>query len=53
MTDYELHATGQLKLTGGTGVSVSGPTVSIEGQGETQVTANGPLTIRGTPVAIN
>jgi phage baseplate assembly protein gpV len=53
MTDYELHATGQLKLSGDAGVTMEGPTISITGQGETQVTSNGPLTIRGTPVAIN
>jgi len=53
MTDYELHATGQLKLSGDAGVSVEGPTVSVTGQAETQVTSNGTLTLRGTMVAIN
>jgi uncharacterized protein involved in type VI secretion and phage assembly len=52
-TDYELHANGQLKLTGSAGVSVEGPTVSIAGQAETKVTSNGALTIRGSIVNIN
>ena len=52
-TDYELHANGQLKLTGGASVSVEAPSVSVSGQAETQVTSNGALTIRGSIVNIN
>lgn len=52
-TDYELHATGQLKLTGDAGVLVEGPKVAINGQAEAELTANGMVTVRGTIVKIN
>jgi uncharacterized protein involved in type VI secretion and phage assembly len=52
-TDYELHATGQLKLSGDGGVTVGGPSVSIAGQAETKVTSGGQLTLQGAIVNIN
>lgn len=52
-TDVEVKAGTQLKLNGTAGVKVEGATVSVAGQGQTEVTASGVLTVRGSLVKIN
>ena len=51
--DYELSATGQLKLSGNAGVKVDGPTINIAATADAELTSNGVLTVRGTMVKIN
>jgi hypothetical protein len=52
-TDASIEATSQLKLNGTTGVKVEGATVSVAGQGQTELTASGVVTVRGSVVKIN
>ncbi len=51
--DYELHATGQLKLSGDAGVKVDGPQINIAATADAELTSNGVLTVRGSMVKIN
>jgi len=51
--DYELHATGQLKLSGDAGVKVDGPQINISATADAELTSNGVLTVRGSLVKIN
>jgi uncharacterized protein involved in type VI secretion and phage assembly len=52
-TDASIEATSQLKLNGTAGVKVEGATVSVAGQGQTELTASGVVTVRGSVVKIN
>ncbi len=52
-TDASIEATSQLKLNGTAGVKVEGATVSVAGQGQTELTASGVVTVRGAMVKIN
>ncbi|KDN18763.1 VgrG-related protein [Amycolatopsis rifamycinica] len=52
-TDASIEATSQLKLNGTAGVKVEGATVSVAGQGQTELTAGGVVTVRGSVVKIN
>lgn len=52
-TDVEVTANAALKLSGNSEVKVSGTAVSVAGQAQTEVTASGPLTVRGAVVRIN
>jgi phage protein D len=52
-TDASIEATSQLKLAGTAGVKVEGATVSVAGQGQTELTAGGVVTVRGSVVKIN
>ncbi|MEO6086471.1 MAG: VgrG-related protein [Umezawaea sp.] len=52
-TDVAIEASTSLKLAGTSGVKVEGATVSIAGQGQAELTASGPVTVRGGIVRIN
>ncbi|MBB5959292.1 uncharacterized protein involved in type VI secretion and phage assembly [Saccharothrix tamanrassetensis] len=52
-TDFEVEAGARLRMNGTAGVKVEGATVSVAGQGQTEVTASGVLTVRGSLVKIN
>lgn len=52
-TDASVEAGAQLKLNGTAGVKVEGATVSVAGQGQTELTASGVVTVRGSIVKIN
>ncbi|WP_410597522.1 VgrG-related protein [Amycolatopsis sp. lyj-23] len=52
-TDASVEATSRLKLSGTAGVQVEGATVSVAGQGQTELTASGVVTVRGSVVKIN
>jgi uncharacterized protein (DUF2345 family) len=52
-TDASIEAASQLKLNGTAGVKVEGATVSVAGQGQTELTASGVVTVRGSIVKIN
>jgi uncharacterized protein involved in type VI secretion and phage assembly len=52
-TDASIEASSQLKLNGTAGVKVEGATVSVAGQGQTELTASGVVTVRGSVVKIN
>lgn len=52
-TDASIEAGAQLKLNGTAGVKVEGATVSVAGQGQTELTASGVVTVRGSVVKIN
>ncbi|MGK3202072.1 VgrG-related protein [Amycolatopsis sp. MEPSY49] len=52
-TDASVEAGTQLKLNGTAGVKVEGATVSVAGQGQTELTAGGVVTVRGSVVKIN
>lgn len=51
--DASVEAGAQLKLNGTAGVKVEGATVSVAGQGQTELTASGVVTVRGSVVKIN
>ncbi|MFI9814638.1 VgrG-related protein [Saccharothrix variisporea] len=51
--DVEVKAGAQLKLNGTSGAKLEGAMVSVAGQGQTEVTASGVLTVRGSLVKIN
>jgi phage protein D len=52
-TDASVEAGTQLKLNGTAGVKVEGATVSVAGQGQTELSASGVVTVRGSLVKIN
>ncbi|WP_290057469.1 VgrG-related protein [Amycolatopsis solani] len=52
-TDASIEASSRLKLNGTAGVKVEGATVSVAGQGQTELTASGVVTVRGGLVKIN
>ncbi|WP_033441622.1 VgrG-related protein [Saccharothrix sp. NRRL B-16314] len=52
-TDVTIEAGAQLKATGTAGVAVEGATVAVTGQGQAELTASGPVTVRGAVVRIN
>ena len=52
-TDVAIEAGAQLKATGTAGVKVEGATVAVTGQGQAELTASGPVTVRGAVVRIN
>ncbi|MEV4146882.1 VgrG-related protein [Amycolatopsis sp. NPDC049691] len=52
-TDASVEAGAQLKLTGTAGAKLEGATVSVAGQGQTELTAGGVVTVRGSVVKIN
>lgn len=51
--DVAIEAGTQLTATGRSGVKVEGATVSVAGQGQAELTAGGPVTVRGALVRIN
>ncbi|MEV0679698.1 VgrG-related protein [Actinosynnema sp. NPDC050436] len=51
--DVEVAAGAVLELKGAAGAKVEGATVSVAGQGQTEVTSSGVLTVRGSLVKIN
>ncbi|MEV6824450.1 VgrG-related protein [Amycolatopsis sp. NPDC051102] len=51
--EASVEAGAQLKLNGTAGVKVEGATVSVAGQGQTELTASGVVTVRGSVVKIN
>ncbi|QFZ22277.1 VgrG-related protein [Saccharothrix syringae] len=51
--DVAIEAGAQLKAAGQAGVKVEGATVSVAGQGQAELTASGPVTVRGALVRIN
>ncbi|MGW5745087.1 VgrG-related protein [Amycolatopsis sp. NPDC003861] len=52
-TDASIEASAQLKLSGTAGAKLEGATVSVAGQGQTELTASGVVTVRGSVVKIN
>ncbi|MFD0203266.1 MULTISPECIES: VgrG-related protein [Saccharothrix] len=52
-TDVAIEAGAQLKASGTAGVKVEGATVAVTGQGQAELTASGPVTVRGAVVRIN
>ncbi|NUT53783.1 MAG: type IV secretion protein Rhs, partial [Saccharothrix sp.] len=52
-TDVAIEAGAQLKASGSAGVKVEGATVAVTGQGQAELTASGPVTVRGAVVRIN
>lgn len=52
-TDVAIEAGAQLKASGTAGVEVEGATVAVTGQGGAELTASGPVTVRGAVVRIN
>ncbi|MEV4050661.1 VgrG-related protein [Amycolatopsis sp. NPDC049688] len=52
-TDASVEAGAQLKLNGTAGAKLEGATVSVAGQGQTELTASGVVTVRGSVVKIN
>ncbi|ONI89121.1 type IV secretion protein Rhs [Saccharothrix sp. ALI-22-I] len=52
-TDVTIEAGAQLKASGTAGVKVEGATVAVTGQGQAELTASGPVTVRGALVRIN
>ncbi|WP_372665154.1 VgrG-related protein [Amycolatopsis kentuckyensis] len=52
-TDASVEAGTQLKLNGTAGAKLEGATVSVAGQGQTELTASGVVTVRGSVVKIN
>jgi phage protein D/phage baseplate assembly protein gpV len=51
--DVTIEAGAQLKASGTAGVKVEGATVAVTGQGQAELTASGPVTVRGALVRIN
>lgn len=51
--DVAIEAHGQFKASGAAGVEVEGSTVAVTGQGRAELTATGPVTVRGAVVRIN
>jgi phage protein D/phage baseplate assembly protein gpV len=52
-SDVAVEAKASMKLSGTSGVKVEGSTVSVAGQGQTELTASGTVTVRGGLVRIN
>jgi uncharacterized protein involved in type VI secretion and phage assembly len=52
-TDVAVDAHASMKLSGASGVRVEGASVSVAGQGQAELTAGGPVTVRGGVVRIN
>jgi phage protein D/phage baseplate assembly protein gpV len=52
-SDVQVEANSQLKLSGSAGAKLEGATVSVSGQGQAELTASGPVTVRGAVVKIN
>lgn len=52
-SDVAVTANTSMKLSGSAGVKVEGATVSVAGQGQTELTASGAVTVRGGIVRIN
>ncbi|MGM1061246.1 VgrG-related protein [Saccharothrix sp. Mg75] len=52
-TDVAIEAGARLTASGQAGVKVEGATVSVAGQGQAELTASGPVTVRGALVRIN
>ncbi|MFT7838809.1 VgrG-related protein [Saccharothrix sp. BKS2] len=53
VTDVAIEAGTRLTAAGRAGVRVEGATVSVAGQGQAELTASGPVTVRGAVVRIN
>ncbi|TQM83938.1 uncharacterized protein involved in type VI secretion and phage assembly [Saccharothrix saharensis] len=51
--DVAIEAGARLKASGTAGVKVEGATVAVTGQGQAELTASGPVTVRGAVVRIN
>jgi uncharacterized protein involved in type VI secretion and phage assembly len=52
-SDVGIEGTGQATVKGTTGASLEGATVKVTGQGAAELTASGPVTVRGGLVKIN
>ncbi|GAB2964400.1 VgrG-related protein [Micromonospora polyrhachis] len=52
-SDVGIEGTGQVSVKGTAGASVEGATVKVAGQGSTELTASGSVTVRGGIVKIN
>ncbi|HWC80528.1 MAG TPA: VgrG-related protein [Pseudonocardiaceae bacterium] len=52
-TDVEVTANAALKMTANSQAQLQGATVSVAGQAQAELTASGPLTVRGAIVRIN
>jgi uncharacterized protein involved in type VI secretion and phage assembly len=52
-SDVEVTANASMKMSANSDVKIAGTTVSVAGQAQAELTAGGPLTVRGAVIRIN